>query len=459
MFETYVQQHREEMLTTLQTLLRIPSVKGPATPKYPFGLHVGTALEYMLSLGEQHGFTVKNVDGYAGHVEFGSGDEYIAVLSHLDVVPEGEGWTYPPYGAEIHDGKVFARGAIDDKGPAMSAFWALVALKELGYRPRRKIRLIFGLDEESDWDCMNYYFKHEQLPLGGFVPDADFPMIYAEKGVCTICVSVKADADSMNPQVIRFEGGYRDNMVPDYAMAVVDCHSETAAQEWEQKIRRDARARQIEVDVDLQGVHVQIIVRGLSAHGSMPHKGVNAIVMLAQLLSSQPVSNASMWRFIAGQDPDGKNLGIAASDDVTGSLTSNLGLAALRDGEYQLMFNIRYPIDMTVDQVVKTCREYVSDKWNVHTVHNLPPLYMPLDSPVIQVLQKVYREEVGEDATPLTIGGATYARAIPNAVAFGPQFPGQPDCAHQADESWNLDDYFRCIQIYAHAMLELANTL
>ncbi|GMA52502.1 dipeptidase PepV [Alicyclobacillus contaminans] len=459
MFASFVQAHREEMVSTLQDLLRIPSVKGPAVPNGPFGHATAEALQYMLDLGSRHGLRVKNVDGYAGHIEYGEGDEYVGVLSHLDVVPEGTGWTYPPFGAEIHDGKVYARGAVDDKGPAMSTFWALVALKELGMKPRRKIRLIFGLDEESDWECMKYYFEKEPAPLGGFTPDADFPMIYAEKGVCTLVIRVAADTDSLNPQVIRFEGGHRDNMVPDYALAVVDCHSETAASEWEQRIRKDARARQIDVDVEQRESHVEIRVRGVSAHGSMPHLGRNAIVSLAQVLSGQPVSNASMWRFVAAQDHEGKNLGIDDADDVTGALTSNLGCAALRNGQFELLFNIRFPVHLSADQVLERCRQYIPDKWFVDLRNTLDPLYVPLESPVIRVLQNVYRTQVGFDSEPLAIGGATYARTIPNAVAFGPQFPGDPDCAHQADESWSLERYLQCIQIYAHAMFELANTL
>lgn len=459
MFKLFIEDHREEIIQSLQKLLQIPSVKAPAVAGNPFGPEVGMALEYVLKLAADRGFEVKNVDGYAGHVEFGDGEEYIAVLSHLDVVPEGTGWTRPPYGAEIHDGMIYARGAMDDKGPGMSALWALFALKELGFTPRRKIRIIFGLDEESDWECMDYYFKHEKSPLGGFTPDADFPLIYAEKGVCSVRIDIPADEESLNPQVIHFQGGHRDNMVPDYASVVVDCHSETAAQEWEHKLLKEAKVRQIEADVTVQGSQVHLNVHGHSAHGSTPHKGVNAITLLATLLGTHPISNASMWRFVASQDTEGKSLGIAGSDEITGDLTSNLGCASLINGVYRLVFNIRYPIDWSVEDVVNKCREYISDKWSVTLVHNLNPLYVPLESSVVRVLSDVYQREVGDEPKALAIGGATYARAIPNAVAFGPQFPGDPDMAHQADECWGLDDYFRCIQIYAHAMLELANTL
>ncbi|WDL97118.1 dipeptidase PepV [Alicyclobacillus sp. ALC3] len=458
-WDEWAESAKADMVSSLQSLLQIPSVKEPAEAGQPFGPGPAKALQYMLEMASQEGFAVKNVDGYAGHIEFGEGDEYIGVLAHLDVVPTGAGWTYPPFAAEIHDGKVYARGAIDDKGPAMSALWALVGLRRLGYQPKRKIRLILGLDEESDWKCMSHYFSKEPVPLGGFTPDGDFPLIYAEKGVVTIRIEVNADVDSMSPYVVAFEGGQRTNMVPDQAYAVVECHSETAASEWQQRAYKFAKQHQLDLEANVSGSRIQIVASGVSAHGSEPDHGVNAITKLATLLSGQPISNASMWRAIAVQDTRGAALGIDSSDDVTGALTSNLGKAYLENNHYVFLFNIRYPIDSSQQALLTRCREYVSDKWQVALEDGHEPLYVPLDSPVVHTLLDVYQEVMGASAQPITIGGATYARAIPNAVAFGPLFPGQPELAHQKDESWDLNSYFLSTKIYAHAMWELANTL
>lgn len=448
-----------DMVSSLQSLLQIPSVKEPQEPLQPFGPGPAKALSFMLEMAEREGFSVKDVDGYAGHIEFGEGEEYVGVLAHLDVVPAGAGWTYPPFAAEIHDGKVYARGAVDDKGPALSVLWALIGLRRLGFRPKRKIRLILGLDEESDWACMKHYFSKEPFPLGGFTPDADFPLSYAEKGLTTIRVEVKADVDSMSPYVVAFEGGQRINMVPDQAYVVVECHSETAASEWQQRAYKLAKQHQIDVEANVSGSRIQILTSGVSAHGSEPDQGENAITKLATLLSVQSISNASMWRAIAAQDTKGVSLGIESSDDVTGALTSNLGKAYLKDNHYVFFFNIRYPIDLTAEELLTRCREYVSDKWQVSLEDRHEPLYVPLDGPVVRTLLDVYTEITGDNAQPITMGGATYARAIPNAVAFGPLFPGQPELAHQKDECWDLQSYFLCTQIYAHAIWKLANTL
>ncbi|MCL6453859.1 MAG: dipeptidase PepV [Alicyclobacillus sp.] len=459
MLESFIDEYRQDMLESLQALLRIPSVEGNYVPGQPFGKACADALDYVLRLAESHGFTVSNVDGYAGHVEYGDGDDYVAVLSHLDVVPAGDNWSRPPFGAELVDGRIYARGALDDKGPALSTLWALIGLKSLGLKPRRKIRLIFGLDEESGWKCMQKYFSAHPAPLGGFTPDADFPLIHAEKGVATIRIEVPADVLSMNPRVISFDGGTRSNMVPESARAIVDCHSGIAVNEWEETLYREARNRQMEARFTVNGSSIEIVTSGVSAHASQPEKGVNAIVHLAQLLASQPVANASMWRAIAMLDSRGKSLGIEGSDEVTGPLTCNLGRGYLDGNTYVFHLNIRYPIHWTGEEVALRIRAQLSDKWSVHLAGDLAPLYLPLEHPVVQTLAAVYESVTHQPAIPLAIGGATYARAIPNAVAFGPLFPNEPDLAHEADESWAVDDYFRCIEIYAHAMLELANTL
>ncbi|WP_054969419.1 dipeptidase PepV [Alicyclobacillus ferrooxydans] len=459
MLEGFIAEHRTRMVSTLQELLQIPSVEGAYVPGQPFGKDAADALKYVLNLASEFGFIVANVDGYAGHVEFGSGDEYVAVLSHLDVVPAGTNWTSPAFAAEIRDGRIYARGAIDDKGPALSTLWALIGLKQMGYTPKRKIRLVFGLDEESGWKCVEHYFAKQPLPLGGFTPDADFPLIHAEKGAATVRIEVPADDKSMNPRVLSFDGGERSNMVPDLATAIVDCHSETAASEWEQKLHKEARTRDYNVRLNVSGAHIEIAVSGTSAHGSTPDLGVNAITRLAVLLASQSVSNASMWRAISMLDTRGKSLGIDSSDEVTGHLTSNLGRAYLDEGKYVFLINIRYPIHKTSTELLSSIQQTMSDKWSIEIAGDKAPLYVPLDHPVVSVLSDVYQKLTGQPAVPLAIGGATYARAIPNAVAFGPLFPNQADLAHQADENWALDDYLRCIEIYAHAMLELANTL
>ena len=217
-----IQQEQPEMISTLQELIAIPSVKAdPAGADAPFGREIARALEYVLAWGERHGFTTKNLSGYAGHLEYGTGEELVGVLVHLDVVPAGEGWRFPPFSGTVADGKIYGRGANDDKGPAVAVMYALKALKESGVKLGKKIRIIFGCDEESGWQCMEHYFKHERKPDYGFTPDAYFPLINSEKGQMALKFEGRATADGDGVVLLAFTGGTRRNVVPESAEAVL----------------------------------------------------------------------------------------------------------------------------------------------------------------------------------------------------------------------------------------------
>ena len=171
------------MISALQEQLRIPSKEGAPVPDAPFGPECRRALDLALDLARNAGFETMDLDGYAGHAEFGEGAEVVMALGHLDVVPEGDGWKHDPYGAVIEDGYIYARGAADDKGPAYAAFYAARALKECGVALSRRIRVVFGCNEESGFRCAKHYFSHQEQPTYGFVPDAEWPLVYAEKGI------------------------------------------------------------------------------------------------------------------------------------------------------------------------------------------------------------------------------------------------------------------------------------
>ena len=229
MFKKYIENQKEEMIKELQSLISIRSVSKPhadGTSK-PFGEGPNDALIYFLNLANKLGFRTKNVDGYCGYAEFGEGEELLGIIGHLDVVPEGENWTYPPFSGTVTDGKIFGRGAIDDKGPVISSLYAMKAVKtyleEHNLQFHKRVRLIVGLNEESNWECINYYKSHEEIPTVSFSPDADFPCIYAEKSVLTEFFEMDYFKQNNDKIILEDLNDYQNaiNVVPKICSAVL----------------------------------------------------------------------------------------------------------------------------------------------------------------------------------------------------------------------------------------------
>ena len=274
--------------------------------------------------------------------------EIVGVLAHVDVVPEGDGWTHPPFGAEIADGKIYARGAIDDKGPAMAGLFGLLAVKETGVPLAKRLRLILGADEESGFGCVKHYFAHEEMPATGFTPDGMFPLVYAEKGIANVILTRPAPPEGERVHLLELNGGRRANMVPDSAEAILKQDNAPWAA-MRARLEGVVGIKTEQMDDD----RLRVTAKGVSAHGSTPDEGVNAVVLLcdALLLLDHTEDQVQMIEHICrwGQDTTGGALGIAGADDVAGPLTCNLGVAALDDDQLTLTFNVRYPVTWDVE--------------------------------------------------------------------------------------------------------------
>ncbi|MCY7798843.1 Sapep family Mn(2+)-dependent dipeptidase, partial [Bacillus haynesii] len=292
-WEQEVLKRRNEIVEDIQGFLKINSVLDEETagPGRPFGKGIQECLTALLNKGEESGFTVKNLDGYAGHIEWGKGEEIIGVLCHIDVVPPGDGWTSDPFAAEIRDGRIYARGALDDKGPTMAAFHALKIVKDSGLPLSKRIRMIIGTDEESDWRCVEHYFKHEEMPSAGFAPDADFPIIYAEKGLIDAALKIETDQAETGADLVLeiFRSGRRLNMVPDDAEAVL---AGAAPSGFEESFARFVKEKRAEGRILQEGGRLTLTVYGKSAHAMEPNNGVNAGLILAEFLHTQSLDRA-----------------------------------------------------------------------------------------------------------------------------------------------------------------------
>lgn len=457
---------RDIFLDKLMEFLKIPSVldESSATEGAPFGKSINDALQFMLDLGRADGFQVKNFSGYAGHIEYGSGDEIVGVLSHIDVVPATEGWTTPPFSPAIRNGKLYARGATDDKGPTMAAYFAMKIIKELELPVNKRIRLIMGTDEETHWRCMDHYLSHEKMPTIGFTPDAEFPIITAEKGFLDVQFAKdgKTKSDEASEWILdSFQSGKRVNMVPEYATAIISGSGDVF--ELKEAYQAFLMTHRLEGFAEEADEHVKLVLHGRAHHGSEPEKGLSAALELARFLIDLPLDRQGhqyiqMIHECFLDSIFGEKLDMVTEDDIVGKLTVNVGVYRYeRDGEQFLRVNIRYPIHADGEQLTEQLTgKLAAYGFKPLQTDNKPGHSFDNDHPLVKTLAKVYEEQTGLPSRSLAVAGATYARALKNCVAYGPIFPGKVQTAHQTDEYIDVDDLISAIGIYAQAIYELA---
>ncbi|HPZ90529.1 MAG TPA: dipeptidase PepV [Bacillota bacterium] len=444
-----IRDYKDKIVETAQELIKIPSVKeADQGPGKPFGAPIAQALEFMLAKGRELGFKTENFSGYAGHIEYGQGPEILGILCHLDVVPAGEGWSVPPFSGEIRDGRIYGRGAIDNKGPAVAVLYALAALRDSGWQPKRRIRLILGTDEESGWGCMEHYMQAAEKPHLGFAPDAEFPVIYSEKGILMVELAGKL----VSPQGIvltALDGGNRPNMVPDRCRVGLQGVREEEIAAVAAKI-----GAKIEIDKDETGQGLHLLFKGVSAHGSMPETGENAISYALAMLYNLGFTEGIigfLYRQI-GFSHDGRGLNIEVKDEVSGPLTANMGVISMEEDTVKVLLDIRYPVSFREEQILEKMGQVLPASVQLTPRGGKGPLFVDPGSPLIRVLQQVYRKHTGEEPRLISIGGGTYARALDNGVAFGPVFPGQEELAHQKDEYISIEHLLKLAEIYGDAI-------
>ena len=446
-----IESMHDEMIDTLQKWIRVPSVKGEAAPGAPFGKEVRSMLDMALADCEQMGFKTQNFDGYIAHADLGEGsdEDALAILAHLDVVPEGDGWKYPPSGAVIENGRMYGRGTSDDKGPAVAALYAMKAVKDAGIPLRRKVRLILGCDEESGWEDIAHYNKVATMPRIGFSPDASYPIINIEKGICRLELHGVLSNEGL--QVIAFNNGERPNVIPGRASALVVGDAATVAQ-------AEAAAKKLDIpaEVQLTDKGVSITVTGISGHAAYPETARNANGEMLLLLRELGVQGD--LRLLAdkiGLDYKGEGLEISVSDGISGYLTCNLGIIRAGEGGVYATLDIRYPVMTNPDMIIKNVSASLPGM-RVDAMEVKEPHHVPAGSELVQKLLDAYHEVTGYERKCLYTGGGTYARSLQEGVAFGASFPQDEDLAHQANEYADIEGLYKNIKIFALAIVKLA---
>ncbi|SDK15710.1 dipeptidase PepV [Natronincola ferrireducens] len=439
--ENKVQSLKDELVSSIQQLVQIKSVEAEALEKMPFGKGVNDALQFTLALGEKMGFSTVNKDGYYGYIEMGEGEELIGILGHLDVVPaeKPEAWTYPPFSGEIADNRIYGRGTLDDKGPLLAVLYGMKALKEADIPLNKRVRLILGTNEETHWKDINKYIEEEEIPTLGFTPDSDYPLINAEKGLLQVKLSIDEGTS------FKFQGGTALNSVPE---------SCSFTGEDLQSLIKTAD------DLNYQYIIQEntFTFLGKAAHSAKAWEGKNAIVQGALLLSKEKVTS-SVIDFVAkevGEDVYARRIFNNYCDNVSGNLTFNIAKVLIDENKQELYIDIRMPVTKEMKEVLELLKKSVKPYGlNMEVLDSLPSLYVPEDHYLVQTLRQVYEEVTNQNSTPLATGGATYARAFKNFVAFGPLFPGEEKMAHKANEYIDIDSLMKTTVIYAKAIVKL----
>ena len=468
MIENFIKDNQENMIKHLQELIQIPSVYSESkNPLMPFGENANKALEYMLNLGKQLGFKTKNVDGYCGYIEFGEGKEMVGIIGHLDVVPSGDNWTYPPFSGTVFDNKIYGRGAIDDKGPVIASLYAMKYVLD-NCKVNKRVRLILGLNEENDWKCMDYYKAHEEAPTIGFSPDADFPCIYAEKSILTPYFSMNYSENSAPISIQEVDCNQNAiNVVPKICHAILKIEPSLSMEDFIKNIKEICSHYDFEIDTyKLNDEEVKLTAHGVGAHAAHPDLGINAIsrlvIILNDLFKVYDISNP-LFDFFANYintEYDGKSLGMNYKDE-SGSLTLNVGDISLENRILKIGLNLRIPIHTSIEEVENKFLTVLADYPEITYTKSgsKAGLYIPKDNYLVKTLCDIYNEEANSYLEPIAIGGATYARAFDNCISFGANLPGQKDMCHQTDEFISVDNLLFACKVYAKAICELGNFL
>ena len=458
-FKQEVLNHKEDLLKDLFELLSVRSILGTdITEETPFGSGPREALDLILSFGERDGYKTKLVENKAGHIEVGEGEEIFGILGHVDVVPVVEAdWISHPFKPEVRDGKIFARGSLDDKGPTMAAYYAVKLLDKLGVKWNKRIRLIIGSDEETGFRCVEAYFKHEEQPASGFTPDAMFPLVYAEKARATFDHKLKfvEEDGAYNYKLVKFNGGQVLNMV--IASAEAELVGEVT--DIKEKFEKFLAQEKLEGKVSVENT-IKLTLKGKAAHGSTPQYGINGATKLAEFLSTLGLDNngKNFVDYIVeklANDPFGEKLGIDYSDNEMGEATYNYGILDydLENKVGIVSTDCRHPKKF---DLVARLNEVKVDNIDIEVTSTKEAHYVPKDDELVTTLMDVYRKYTGDTKNDaFVLGGGTYARCLKKGVAFGLLFPGKEDTMHQANEYLEVEDLLLATAIYAEGIYKL----
>lgn len=461
------------MFNDLAELIKIKSVKDEPCENAPFGKGCREALDWFLDKAREFGLSVGESEGYCGWAEYGEGETCIGVLCHLDVVPAGDGWSSDPYSLLIENGKLYGRGVADDKGSVIMCLHALKEIKDSGIKTKRRIRIIVGCDEEHGSSCIKHYVEHCEIPTYSFVPDSDFPVINSEKGILHLKATVPLDK-FFRQNVAYIHGGESINVVPD--TAAISLFNDSPLAKYFAELTGGTITREIfskpelvgnilaagsrieDFSVKNESKVVTFETTGTAGHAMCPQRADNAVWKLFLLLNANGFESEivkTMNEYFC-TPLSAEKLNIYKCDEESGDTTISMGMIDVSDSSLHFTLDIRLPISADHEEVKRNILAVLPAHSKLDVLKYAPNLYIAKENPLVTALLEVYSDVTGEEPYCLKCGGGTYARELPNAVAFGPTFPDVETNLHKADENFGIADFEKAMRIYKEAMLKLA---
>lgn len=436
-FNKKADEYKEELIKSIRRLVKINSVEGKKLDNAPFGNGPKEALEEALKISRELGFKTKNIENAIGYAEYGESDDYIGIIGHVDIVPEGDGWNYNPFDVSIDNEKIYGRGVLDNKGPIMAVLYGMKIIKDLNLPISKKIRVIFGTNEETGFCDIPYYLKEEKPPIMGFTPDCKYPAVYGERGILDLTIwSEKIE----NINIKSIKGNFKNNIVPDFAEI-----------EFYNNVNKYDEIKTISA-------------KGKQAPGNAPESGINAVTKLCKdiLEANDFINDKETLDFIKFiyksfyENHSLSKLNINCSDEISGDLVINPYEIKMDNGKIGISVVFRYPISYKYEDMISIIRSIIKEGYTLSENRRMDSVCFDKDSDLLKKLKEAYEDVTGLDGTPVTTTGGTYAKVFPNIVAFGPSFPGQKGIAHNSDEYMYIEDLITNLRIYTNALYNLA---
>lgn len=428
-FDKALKEIEPQFFNGLRKIMQINSVKGEPQPNAPFGNGPKKALVETLALAKELGFTTKIINDAMGYAQLGDDNQnYIGVVGHLDVVHEGTDWNYPPFDLTLDNDIFYGRGVLDNKGPIIANLYALYLLKEMNYPFTKTIRIIFGTDEESGSADIPLYLEKEAPPMYGYTPDCKYPAVYGERGVLGLSIKTKITDKSQNV-LTKFSANFDRSAVPDTLHYAIN--------------------------------NEEFNIKGKRAPSNAPDMGENVITYFANEAKNNPAVTGEFKDYLTWLaeslhlQHDGAGLNIDFFDEESGHLSLTPYFLAFDNEGATLNLSMRYPISIKKENIINTLNKKLPNSSSIVVTRDMPSTNFDKEHPMIQIMTRVYEYATGLDGTPVTTTGATYARTMPNIIAFGPSFPGQKGIAHNKNEYMDKKDLLKNLEIYTYLLAEL----